>query len=100
MVAKFSVVEVSLCCCMTWGPVQGDAPRLQQVRDCEQDAKDDANSSDNDVCDAQEGITTTHHCSSTEDDGLGALILGRGEPCIRWLATGYALSLGGWAHSW
>lgn len=49
-------------------------PRLDQVGDSEDDAKHDADASNNNISNAKEGIASAHHSPGGYDDGLGARI--------------------------
>lgn len=47
-------------------------PRLDHVRDGEDGAEENADSADDDVCDTEERVLTSHDGSSRDQDGLGA----------------------------
>lgn len=49
---------------------------LDQMRDGEQSTKDDADSANYDVGDAEEGVLSAHDSTSRDDDGLCAAIFG------------------------
>ena len=46
------------------------------MRGCEEDAKDDADPSDDDVGDAEEGVLAADYGGSGDDDGFCAAVLG------------------------
>lgn len=45
-------------------------------------AEQDANTTNGDVCDAQERVTAADHGTSGNDDGLCALVRTRWESCV------------------
>ena len=49
------------------------------MRRCEEDTKDDADPSDDDVGDAEEGVLTADDGGGGDDDGLCAAVLGNVE---------------------
>lgn len=56
-----------------------DSPRLDDVRDGEQRAEHDADSTNNDIGNAQELIAPSNDGPRGEDNGFGAAKLGDGE---------------------
>lgn len=80
MISKFPVMDVSLSAVSLMGFRRERLPWLQQVRDREQDAKQDTYSSYDNVCDAQERVATTHDSTCADDNRLGALVHGGREP--------------------
>jgi hypothetical protein len=50
-------------------------PWLDQMRGCKEDAEDDADPSDDDVGDAEEGVLAADHGSGGDDDGFCATVL-------------------------
>jgi hypothetical protein len=51
-----------------------DIPGMDQMRDCKDATKNDAEPTNNDVCNTQKGIPATHDSLGRYDDGLGACI--------------------------
>ena len=49
-------------------------PRLDEMCGSEQSTQEDADGTNDDVSDAKEGITATHDCASTDQDGLCSFI--------------------------
>ena len=45
-----------------------DIPGLDQVRHCEDGAKEDADAPDRDVCDSQERVFAAHYSTGRDDD--------------------------------
>lgn len=80
MISKFPVMVVSLFAAGLIGFTRERLPWLQQVRDREQDAKQDTYSSYDNVCDAQERVATTHDSTCADNNRLGALVHGGREP--------------------
>ena len=56
--------------------------RLDQMRDCEERAENDADSSYDHVCDAEEGVLATHYGTCRDDDGFRAAVFGYVEVCL------------------
>lgn len=45
----------------------------------ENSTEENANTTDGNVCNAEEGVTTTHDSTGANEDGLGPLVLLRGK---------------------
>ena len=57
-------------------------PRLDKMRDSEEGAEHDADSSHDYVGDAQEGVLTAHYGAGADYDGLCAAVFGDVEICM------------------
>jgi hypothetical protein len=60
-------------------PFEDNIPGSNQVCCSEQGTENNADTSDYDVCNAEERITATHNGASTEEDGFCAVIEVDGE---------------------
>lgn len=52
------------------------------MSDCKDGAENNADTTDNHVSDAKEGVASSNNGSSRDDDGLGALVLASGEAYV------------------
>lgn len=54
-------------------------PGTDEMSDGKDGAEKNADTADDDVCDTEEGVTTSHDGTGADDDRLGALVLVRRE---------------------
>lgn len=64
-----------------------DLPGLDKVGGEEDDAEDNAESSNHDVGNAEEVVLAAHNGTSGDEDGLGASVFGSGEDCESRIST-------------
>lgn len=50
---------------------------MDEMGDCKDSAKKNAYTTDDNVSDTEERVTSSHDSAGTDDDGLGALVKGR-----------------------